>query len=360
MTDEETPAGARGIDLESGMLARVRQWTDVFPWVRLSRCLRIAGAPSMLFVTAIAMAIHAIGLRLLTGSSPPSWRWSDAGPAMVREPLEKIASLVIAAEPTSIFWWPEHGGVTTALTTIVWSMLVWIPVALMLARQGGLLAAGRPMAPLSVVFRYAVARTAPAWIVAMVPLLCVAAIGLIMVVVGVGARSIAVNQAIEVAFGFLVAVIAIPAGLLAFGSIVAIPIGWAALANEGDADPLDSLSRGYEYFYRRPVHCLGYGVIAAALIAVAATIASGVAWSARSIVLSMMGLVSAPISTSDAAQLLCGQLPIIISVTLFWGLGGGVYLLLRAAAGGQEVEDLWIPPTAPTQSMPSLRSHSST
>ena len=49
-----------------------------------------------------------------------------------------------------------------------------------------------------------------------------------------------------------------------------------------------------------------------------------------------------------------GHLPAVVVLTVMWSLVGGVYLLLRYDAGGQEVEDLWQPAPPPKPSFPKL------
>ena len=53
----------RGHDLEAGLLARVREWTDVFPWLRLGRTLRVAGSPPLVFLMATTFAVWCLGQR---------------------------------------------------------------------------------------------------------------------------------------------------------------------------------------------------------------------------------------------------------------------------------------------------------
>ena len=60
----------------------------------------------------------------------------------------------------------------------------------------------------------------------------------------------------------------------------------------------------------------------------------------------MLDLSGCSPNVSLIAQRIFGAFPTVVVLTLLWGLVGGVYLLLRYDAGGQEVEDLWQP--APT------------
>ena len=55
---------------------------------------------------------------------------------------------------------------------------------------------------------------------------------------------------------------------------------------------------------------------------------------------------------------LLDYLPVVVLLTAIWSLLGGVYLLLRYDAGGQEVEDLWQADVYPEPPLPSIPSES--
>lgn len=335
-----------GHDLEAGLIERVRDWVDVLGWIRLGRVLRIAGSPSMLAVTALALVVHLAGDRVFFG------RW--LGPDIGANPnfLADHFSGLISTAP---FVDPRTNGIVASLFAFVWSILVWVPPILMLMRQGALLTAGRTMVSLGDVGRHAFTRSTSAYIVAWVPLVCVAAIGLLPLAIGGASRWMGDVMAIELALGIIAAIIAIPAAVLAFGAIVAVPMAWAAIANESDADPLDALSRGYESLYRRPLQLLMNTIAAVVAGAVAVVISVGVAWTAESIVVATLGTAGGTTDTIGGAIALCRLIPAVVSITLAWGLIGGVYLLVREATCGQEPEDLWQPPPTEPPTMPKLR-----
>ncbi|TWU49378.1 hypothetical protein [Rubripirellula reticaptiva] len=344
----------RGYDLETGVLARVRDWVDIFPWIRLGRVLRVAGAPSLLCVTAVAMAIDALGAWFLFGSEPRHLGSLSSISGYLFAPVVLVAQHLWTISPSALLMRPSYTSTWVAVLRLAWSLLVWIPVALVLVRQGALLAADRPMMGLSVVVRHAISRTPSAWIVAIVPGICVLMIGAIVWGIGLVARFFAGVSVAELGMGGLAAIIAIPAGILALGAFPAIPMAWAAVSNEPQPDPLDSLSRGYEYFYRRPLRWLMYVAVSIVLLVVGALIAKGVGSATEAIVSVSMNMAGSPPQSIGMATMLCRQLPVVVSMTLFWALVGGIYLLVRTDAGGQEVEDLWIPSPADPPSMPEL------
>ena len=190
---------------------------------------------------------------------------------------------------------------------------------------------------------HTIERTPAAWISSIVPWACTLAIGLLIIVIGWMARLTGGIFPIEALLAVVAAGIAIPCGILAFGSCVAVPLGWAALANERDPDALDSLSRGYEALFRRPLRLALYLALSVGIVAIIGVVAYGVA-AAASAVATLMLEVS---GCSDNVPLITGRIlrcfPLVVVITLMWSLVGGIYLLLRYDTGGQEVEDLWQP-----------------
>jgi hypothetical protein len=237
---------------------------------------------------------------------------------------------------------------------MLWTLLVWTPAAMLLARQGALLTAGRSMVGLKPGISHVIGRTPAAWLAAIVPLACVFAIGMLIIILGWVSRVVDGIQVFEFMLALVVALIAIPCGVLAFGANVAVPLSWAALVNESDPDTLDSLSRGYEYLFRRPLRLVTYVAVSLAILFVVGFLASAVAWAASSVAASMLNLAGSSINVTRMVIGILRHLPAVIVLTVMWSLVGGVYLLLRYDAGGQEVEDLWQPTPPAKPSFPKL------
>ena len=355
----------RGHDLEAGVLQRVREWPDVFPWVRLGRVLRVAGSPPLLLAVAGAILLWSAALawfdgELATGElalaaaqrgTEGAGAAADAGgggPA-----LEWIAD-------TIAWWWRLPWA--ARLWRLAWSLIVWAPVALLLVRQGALLCAGRELAGIGQALRQAVWRTPAAWAAGAMPLIGVVLVGLPIAVIGWIERAAGGLGWWESPLAAVVVLVAIPCGVLSFGALVATPLSWAAIVNEPTPDPLDALSRGYEYLLRRPLQLVMYLGVSVVLVGVLGALA----WSvARAASLSARWLLGAALplpaggeaasGVAATADLWLRFLPIVTCVALSWGLVGGVYLLLRRDAGGQEVEDLWQPrPPQRPQPLPPL------
>lgn len=350
----------QGYDLETGLLARVREWTDVFPWIRLGRTLRAAASPTLVLMTGLAYAVWCFGVSLF--GSMDAGILDHAG-----QPLPVGLNLVSVASALSQSGWALltflQGLVSTSVFQqqtwydagkIFWSLLVWTPIALFLTRQGALLTAGRTLAATQVTLKYSMRRAVAGWLAAIVPFACV---GVFAAVVGCLAwvgHFFAGNDAVEFLIAITVMLIAIPAGILAFGAQVSVPLGWAALANEPDPDALDSLSRGYEYLFRRPLQLVLYCFIAFVILVIVGTLAVAIADSASHVCEAMFRVVGGSKDTSRKVRWLLMHFANVVVLTQLWCLVGGIYLLLRQDAGGQEVEDIWRP-TPPTEpSLPEL------
>ncbi len=334
-------------DLESGLLTRFREWIDVLPWLRLVRVLRVAGSPPLLILTAIMMGIGIFGQQLIIGLGHTHQVTSD-----ISQNAQWMTAHLRWFVPASLFT-PHDAGWRFPIT-LAWTIFVWTPMAMLLARQGALLTAGRSLMPLREGFAHAAVRSPAGWLAALVPLLCILPLAAVILLAGWLATWVVDFQPAQVVGGVIVALFALPCGLLAFGSTVAIPISWAALVTEREPDPLDSLSRGYEYLFRRPVQLAIYTVVSLVLLTIVGALASAVAMSATLIATETLSFIGAPAELQQVSHNVLASFPNVVGLSLLWSLVGGVYLLLRCDAGGQEVEDVWEPPAVQPASLPKL------
>ncbi len=358
---------AAGHDLEAGILARAREWVDVIPWLRLGRTLRVAGSPPLLLMVALTFAIWSpvfestlwvARVPIQNSKLDPS---ADSGQAgfSLRSTADSALRQVRSVIPTSVlgevnppsgfvarksWWW--------TLVGMAWSLLIWMPTVLLLVRQGALLAAGRPLAGLRQGFILALRRTPVAWLVALIPLACVLALAPLIMLAGWMARFVDAVPWLEIPIALMVIVVAVPCGILAFGANFAVPLAWAAIANERDPDALDSLSRGYEYLLRRPLQLALDVFLSAVALAIICTLAAAVTGAATQISSILLEWVGTSPTLPGRVATIMGHFPLVVAMTLFWSLVGGVYLLLRQDAGGQEVEDLWFPMAKNSQPLP--------
>lgn len=357
MTSDDSPAKTEnqvhdGYDLETGLLARLREWIDVLPWLRLIRILRVVGSPPLIGLVALTFAVWKIGITLMgldaLGPYDPEVA-STAGQHSVR-----FIAYIQHLNPTSVFsdnleivWWKN-------LLGTCWSVLAWTPIAILLTRQGGLLTAGRPLMPLSNAISLALSRMFAGWLAAVVPLGCISVFGVLIMLIGWFSGIVGHITWLNFLLAAGTLLFAIPCGVLAFGANVAIPLSWGALGNEQDPDALDSLSRGYEYLFRRPLHAILYLLIAAVMAGLVSILAIGITTAAIQINLRILKFSGAADGMLETSTDLLSYLPVVVFLTAAWSLLGGVYLLLRYDTGGQEVEDLWQPDILPDPPLPSI------
>jgi hypothetical protein len=337
MTAEEVHVG---YELESGLLTRVRQWTDVFGSLRLIRVLRISVSPVSLFVVAAVYLVWLIGFATFL---PPRGHWQmSASGNEAANVVDSVSLVILSSNPTSLWLAANGTDAWSSVWLVVWSLVLWTPAALFLARQGGLLTADRSLESSGELLRRTFLRTPSAWLAATLPTICAAAIGIGVVVLFLLMRMVAGITWFEFPLAILITVVAIPIGLLLFGSFVAMPLAIASIANEQDADPMDSLSRGYESLYRRPLHLLVSTLTAAVLVAVVWGIGSGVCGLASAAVQTLGKIVGVDPNGQALVQSIIAEIPTILTLTTWLAMMGGIYLLARQSTGGQEVEDLWI------------------
>ncbi len=317
---------------EKRLLDGVRTWVDVFPWVRLVRVCRIAGGPVWILHTLIVslvwvLGISALGGRVATGSTA----WGVVPIRALPVATSAMPSDAWSALPLSGF------GVVLNWQMVLWTVLVWIPTIMALLRVGALLTAGWDMPSYITTFRAVGRRLRGAAVIVLLPTVVAAFFGLTAwlvtwLAVVVGGSSEHATWATWLSLPIVLPATLI-AGLLIFAGKFAVPLGLTASMIEPDADPIDALSRGYEYTLRR-LPQLVLLMIVATLIAMAVVLA----WAGLS--LAARGIATA-IGPANPPLLYClAILPSVIAVMLLWSMIGGIYLLLRQSAGGQEVEDL--------------------
>ena len=353
-----------GYTPEQGILSRMREWTDVFGWLRLVRVLRIAGSPIALGIVALTLAVWATGLWALelvvfgdSAAGPPS---SASGWIRVLHAFDAMLRNYLAAIPSSLLGGGRlndsapSGGTLGIVMFVVWSLLVWTTTLLYLVRQGGLLTAGRHLDHSKMALRSAMNRTPQAWFVAAMPLVCGLLIGCFIIVIALVSRITMGIMWIELIFAVGIAIVALLGGILLFGANFAVPLGWAALINEPQADALDSLSRGLEYLYRRPLQLAVYLAVATFPSVVAVWLSANVATAASRLAARMLSIVGASQDVPQMTEYLLSQFPTVVAITVASGMVGGIYLLLRSDAGGQEVEDIWMDEAESTTSLPEL------
>lgn len=320
-----------GYDLESGVLQRVRRWRDAIPALALIDALRVAGSPLYVGLFWIALSVlsylprdHSIDF---TASGLPRLDFQPAG---------------------QFPWW-----------SLVWAasvIVIGILPAALVARAGACYAAGR-MQSFTENGRVTLARWLRLLVIPIAPLAITAGLSSVMVAAGAFGRISGIGSMVVEATAIAALPIAILIGLIAGGAVVAVPLAITAAVLEKQSDVLDSLSRGYEYLFRRPVYLTFYGVCAFVLVAIVWQLAIWVAATALSIGGWGLRIGSGEAVTPQWFQWLLVRLPWAVANTAVWGQVGGIYLLMRKSANDQEIEDIAVSPIdAKAADMPTLRS----
>ena len=344
MSEAKTPPELhRGHDLETGLLARLRDWTDLLGWLRLVRTLRIAASPTMVGMVATAFAIwltltSALSPRIDTvpnGATPSAW----GIPHGTLDVFSSLHPVIWLVDPRK----DESTNLTRLLLNFVFATLLWTPLLLILTRQGARLTAGLEMESLTTLARRSITRTPIAWLIPLVPIACATVLALPAFGLAWCLRVSESIWVIQLFLGVLLVLGMMPVGLLLFGSLFASPLGYAAIANEENPDSLDALSRGYESLLRRPLHLFGNLMVAVVLMIIVWAITSGAAHFAIEVAAFIMGTVGVSKKTICLMEAMIQWVPQVVNLTLCWALVGGIYLLLREATCQQHVEDLWVP-----------------
>jgi hypothetical protein len=319
-----------GYDLESGVLQRVRQWRDAIPALVLIDALRVAGSPlhvGLFWVAWSALCCLPDGHSIdFTASGLPRFDFQGMGKFPWR-------SLVWAASVIGIGIFP----------------------AALAARAGACYAAGR-MQSFTENGRVTLARWLRLLVIPMVPLAITMVLSSLMVAAGALGRISGIGSIVVEATAIAVLPIAILIGLIAGGAVAAVPLAITAVVLEKQSDVLDSLSRGYEYLFRRPVYLAFYGLCAFVLVAIVWQLAAWVVAAALSIGGWGLRIGSGEAAAPQWFQWLLGRLPWAVANTAAWGQVGAIYLLMRKAANDQEIEDIAISPLDTSAAdMPTLR-----
>ena len=337
MTESNLPPQAPSP--EQNLLRQTRTWTDLFPWLRLARVLRVAGGPVWITHAFLTSLIWLAGMAFARQGSPSE--------ALYQPPRRLFSAWVVGTSPgdflTSPLWPDSLLSLEFGWGVIMWTSLLWLPTSMLFIRAGAVLTSGREMPSYLSTLRLVFKRLWAGLLILLLPLLCTLPFliliwGITGLLAWLGSMfGDSVSRAVPLLSAVVVMPLGLISGLLLAAGKFAVPLGLANLMTMAEADPMDSLSRGYEYTLRRLPQLLAYCLIAIVLggIVVAGWTAIG---SAAEQVMSVAGQELA--ASTTAVGLMLASIPIVLA----WSMIGGIFLLLRQSAGGQEVEDIWAEP----------------
>jgi hypothetical protein len=320
-----------GYDLETGVLQRVRRWRDAIPALVLIDALRVAGSPLYVGLFWIAVSIASL--------LPITWSIDLPVGTTLLLGIDRVDDLR---------WW--------SLAVAIGLIIIGTLPAALAARGGACYAAGRTQS-FTDNGRVTLARWLRLFAIPLAPVAITAGLSVVMVAAGAFGRIGGIGSWLVEVTAVAGLPIAILIGLIAGGAVAAVPLAIAATVLEKQSDVLDSLSRGYEYLYRRPVYLLFYSTCSAIMVAIVWQLALLVTHAA--ILVGGWGLQigSGETSMPRGFQWLLLRLPLAAAFTAGWGQVGAIYLLMRQAANDQEVEDI---ATSPSDTrftdMPNLKS----
>jgi hypothetical protein len=401
---------------DESVLRRVA-WSELFPWLILVRCFRLAIRFRALLLATLAILATFSGWALLglifSGDArvdQQTWGYSRcpwlALSAIVPDrplgpsgPTTELADAIGASGPASVFvraWeplvgsWEQlsrpfrqlfSGGITGAQAAFLmlsglWAVVVWAFFGAALTRTAAVELATEQRIGWGSLLRHAVSKW-PSYVAApLMPLLAVLAAAFLSALVGLLLRA-------EV--GILLAALVWPLMLLGWaimavlllGLLFGWPLMWPVISAEG-TDSFDALSRTYNYLFSRPLHALFYTLVAMGIGILGWTLVSNFAaavvylayWAAswgggeqaiRAItsgeglgVLGATGAMLIRVSVECVKLLAAGFL-----YSYLWTAATAIYLLLRRNVDAREMDEVFLDDDAPVLPLPTLKTDDS-
>lgn len=346
-------------DLESGFLLRLRTWRDALPVLSIVDALRPASSVIAWLIVTVPLVIANLGAELFTKYFGTWEAWdirktSDVDPSYGWAIAESYGLFDIFS-PVLRFY-STDGLASSGIVLIalqIGLVLLWGVPAGFIMRQSALAVSGR----LSMSTREClgfVLRRIPAMINAVaIPLFVIAVLFLVAYVSVVSARLPVAGWWLSSTLQILSLPLFIAGGVIGAGTLVAVPLAWAAIAIEEDGSSFSAISRGYEYLLRRPLQLFLLLVLCFGATTLILGITSWVSAFLRSI-LSRVEEFSAAEQSATVYGAVIDSFPKVIALVAFWSLVSWVYLMLRRSANGQEIEDVWEPKSEKPEQLPTL------
>jgi len=310
-------------------------WKRVFPWVRLFRVFRTAIDLRMLTLSCVAIVALSVGDAVFTSlpfapssktasASHAAYQWDRPAadnpvelPAkVVRNPWEVLTGIALrwerllqpartVLEPARTILQPGATWSEKALawTRFLWALCVWSVLGGAMTRIAAVeQATDAPMA-FSGALRFSFENFFSYMTAALLPVAGIGAFWLLCTIGGwigripyVGQPVLGLLWGLELAFGFLMALILIAA-------VAGWPLMYATIGVEA-SDGFDAFSRSYSYVFTRPWHYLWFAIVALTYGALVTTFISLVA--SLVVYLSAAGVASG-LGASRAAAMLFGS-----------------------------------------------------
>ncbi len=267
---------------ERGVLREIA-WREVFPWISIVRCARLAFSPRLLALAALGLFATVLGWRWIGDLYPDSpattpwiqadqaWPWETqlgSLPPLTFNGLNPILNPVLEtgrrlSDPfvrmftPGITFWPF----TYCLLCALWELAVWALVAGAIARIVALALSRESRVGIVQGLKFGAMKWPQFFLAALLPLLAVIVLSFCVgIVFGLIMRA-DFGVLIMSFFWPLLLVASLIMAILLLGLLFGWPLMWPTIAAEG-TDSFDALSRSYSYTFQRPLHYLFYAIVA--------------------------------------------------------------------------------------------------
>ena len=269
---------------ERGVLREIA-WREVFPWLGIVRCARLALSPRLLALAALGLFATVVGWRwigdLYSGSAelnrrggwieqdqtwpwesqlvsvPPTFNELDPVLSPVLETGRRLSAPFVRMFTPRITFWPF----TYCLLCGLWELAVWALLAGAIVRIVALALARESRASLVEGLKFGAMKWPQFFLSALLPLLGVIVLSfLVGVVFGLIMRA-DFGVLVMSFFWPLLLVASLVMAILLLGLLFGWPLMWPTIGAEG-TDSFDALSRSYSYTFQRPLHYLFYAIVA--------------------------------------------------------------------------------------------------
>jgi hypothetical protein len=365
------------VNSSDGMLRKVA-WAEVFPWLILARCVRIAIQPRLLIAAAIGILLTVVSWAIIQGvciapvddsyacASGCPWKTLTSiipdSPHSAAVPGQAVGSVLdydpiigvwkYLTKPFQDVFGLETGfaGMISALLSGAAAIAIWGYFGGIITRSASLQLATGDRDHVGLTLRFACKHWRNYVVAPITPLMGVAAIAIPLWIMGLLLRAylgvlVALAWPLLLCGGFLIALLL--AGL-AFGW----PLMWGNVSTEG-VDSFDAISRSYDYVFHRPLNYAFYVAVAAAIGAATWTI---VYYFTAGIVGATYWAVGWGCGTEELAGVMAGQgitgglihfwcqclklLAVGFLFSYFWTASSAIYLLLRRDNDATELDEI--------------------
>ncbi len=374
-------------------------WSELFPWLSLVRCFRLAIGFRVLVLSALAIVLTSVGwwvLGLIFGHVSASSSAAAVGlAAQMPEPFglptvgipRDLAMAQGADGPLVAVWmrmstpfWQFFQGPAPRATMLagvvlsaLWGLAVWAWCGGAITRIVAVQLACEERLSWSAVVRHATRKWLAYFSAPLFPLMGVlltaAPMGLLGLLMrfDLGLFAVALIWPLLLVGGLLMA-------LLLLGLVFGWPLMWATISSEG-TDSFDALSRSYAYAFQRPLHYAFYafvvsllGVLGWLLVWYFATAVIGLTywatgWGAGGTTIEAIGSGGAALGSIGRGgvwfiHLWTGLVKLVavgFLFSYFWTAATAIYFLLRRDVDATEMDEVYLEGEQQTYGLPPVK-----